>query len=93
MTREKRLERQKRFEEVRFEIGDRLRLIRVAAGLKQRELAELMGVHLTQVSAFECGYNNFSPHWLKRFAKALDVSADEIIGLKRGTKAVAAGGI
>lgn len=93
MTREKWLERQKRFEEVRIEIGDRLRLIRVAAGLKQRELAELMGVHLTQVSAFECGVNNFLPHWLKRFAKALNVSVNEIIGLKRGTKAVAAGGI
>ena len=65
----------------RTSIGVRLRQLREDAGLSQRELAELAGVHLSVVFKIEQGTNNNPRVWsLAALAEPLDVTLDELIG-------------
>ena len=51
-------------------------------GLTQRELAELLGVSQKMVDYFERRADNVTADILKRLATALDVSADDLLGLR-----------
>jgi len=63
-------------------IGKRLARIRKQKGLTQKTLAEKMGLIQALVSAYELGKIRLNAEMVIRFAKALEVSADEILGLK-----------
>ena len=63
-------------------IGQRLARIRKQKGLTQKTLAEKMGLIQALVSAYELGKIRLNAEMVIRFAKALEVSADEILGLK-----------
>jgi transcriptional regulator with XRE-family HTH domain len=63
-------------------IGRRLARIRKQKGLTQKTLAEKMGLIQALVSAYELGKIRLNAEMVIRFAKALEVSADEILGLK-----------
>lgn len=63
-------------------LGERLAQIRNERGFTQTELAEKVGILQNIVSAYEKGRLRLTAEMLLRFAKALDVSADEILGIQ-----------
>lgn len=63
-------------------IGKRLREIRQRRGLTQAELATQLGIDQTLVSNYERGAARLHGALVAGFAKALHVSADELLGLK-----------
>ena len=64
-------------------IGRRLAQIRKAKGHTQKSLADKMGLIQALVSAYELAKIRLNAEMVIRFSKALDVSADEILGLKK----------
>ena len=63
-------------------IGRRLRQIRDRRALSQTKLAQKVGITQTLVSDYETGRLRLNAGLLVKFARALRVSADEILGLK-----------
>lgn len=61
--------------------GDRLKEIRELRGLSQVDLGERAGMSHIQVYRYETGRNEPSPDMIARFAKALDITADYLLGL------------
>ncbi len=62
---------------VRF--GQRLRQVRLRAGVSQEKLAELAGLHRTYVSSVERGKRNISLLNIDRLALALGVSLNDLM--------------
>ena len=62
---------------VRF--GQRLRQLRLAAGLSQEELADLSGLHRTYISSVELGKRNVSLRNIDALATALEVPIHELV--------------
>lgn len=60
-------------------VGLRLKAVRVKKGLKQREVADRLGVNLATVSAWETGIGDPGIYMLRTLAKLYDVSADAIL--------------
>jgi len=65
------------------EIGERIRALRLQRGLPQVELARLLSVHQTNISAMERGTRALTIHQILKLSRALKVSTDEIL---TGTK-------
>jgi transcriptional regulator with XRE-family HTH domain len=63
-------------------IGQRIAGLRKERGYTQQELAEHIGLIQSLVSDYERGKLRLNAEMLARFAIALEVSADEILGLK-----------
>lgn len=74
-------------------LGERLAQIRQERGFTQTELAEKVGILQNIVSAYEKGRLRLTAEMLLRFAKALDVSADEILGIQTKQAKVSNGSI
>jgi len=66
------------------EVGARIRALRLQRGLPQVELARLLGVHQTNISAMERGTRALTIHQILKLSRALKISTDEIL---TGTKA------
>lgn len=64
-------------------IGQRIARIRKQKGYTQTELAQKMGTIQSLISDYETGRLRLYDEMVVRFAVALDVSTDEILGLKR----------
>lgn len=62
-----------------------IKRLREAAGLRQYELAERMGVKQASVSAWESGQAMPSAANLVKLADILDCSVDEILGRKKAS--------
>ena len=54
-------------------VGQTIRLLRTAAGMKQKELAEAVGIQPNSLSLIESGKRELSLGLLRSIAKALDV--------------------
>ncbi|HEX8153319.1 MAG TPA: helix-turn-helix transcriptional regulator [Thermoanaerobaculia bacterium] len=68
--------------------GARLRELRAAAGLTQRELATRSGTSSAAISNFEAGNNAPTLGTLVRLADALDCNVTDLVGvLDRKTRA------
>ena len=63
-------------------IARQLKLLRKKRGLTQSELAKKVGLTLTAIAAYEVGRVHIADVTLVDLAKALNVSADELLGLK-----------
>lgn len=63
--------------------GQRLARLRKEKGYTQVELAEKIGIIQALVSAYEKDKLRVNSEMLGRIAKALEVSADEILGLEK----------
>jgi len=63
-------------------IGRKLREIRLSRGMTQTELAEELGINQSLISEYEKGSVRLHAPLVAGFAKALHVSADEILSLK-----------
>lgn len=72
--------------------GERLRRLRKAAGLSQRELAEQLDVHHSNIGFWERTGTAPRPNLLPQMAKLLGVSVEQIIGEQTPTKKAAPGG-
>jgi DNA-binding XRE family transcriptional regulator len=68
-------------------IGERIRALRVEAGLTQTDLAKLVGLSQPAcVSQYECGRRRPDLDTLARFAKVFSVSLDELCGLQKSRR-------
>jgi transcriptional regulator with XRE-family HTH domain len=61
-------------------LGDRLRRFRKAKGLTQTELGEIVGISQRLMTYYETQGGKPSADLLARFAEALDVSTDVLLG-------------
>ncbi|GAG75019.1 unnamed protein product [marine sediment metagenome] len=64
-------------------IGQRIARFRKEKGLTQQELAHIMGLVQYLISDYETGRLRLYDEMVARFAIALEVSTDEILGLKK----------
>jgi transcriptional regulator with XRE-family HTH domain len=67
-------------------LGERIARIRKERGFTQVELAAKIGIIQTIVSAVEGDERKLSAEMAVRFAQALDVSMDDLLGSSRQTK-------
>ena len=64
-------------------IGERISLFRKKRGLTQKELAGIIGIERYLVTDYETGRLHLNDEMIIRFSIALNVSADELLGLKK----------
>jgi transcriptional regulator with XRE-family HTH domain len=62
-----------------MEFADRLSALRKERGLTQQALGDLAGVHMMQVHRYEAGASQPSIEVLKKLARALRVTTDELL--------------
>ena len=67
-------------------IGSKLRELRESRGMTQTELAAQLNIKQVLVSAYERGAVRMHGALIAAFAKALDSSADEILGIERARR-------
>jgi transcriptional regulator with XRE-family HTH domain len=67
-------------------LGQRLARLRKQRSLTQVQLAAQMGLTQNLISAYECDRLGLQAQMLARFALALNVTADEILGLRRSRR-------
>jgi transcriptional regulator with XRE-family HTH domain len=63
-------------------IGGRIASLRKSKGITQTALAEQLGLSQKQMTNYETGTAHLTDEMVVRFAIALGVSADELLGLK-----------
>jgi len=61
------------------EVGQRIRELRDSRGIRQVELARILSVHQTNISAMERGTRALTIHQVMKLSRALKVSVDEIL--------------
>lgn len=59
-------------------VGERIRAARKKAGLTQRDLHELTGISITQISSYENGNRSIGLHSLKKIADATKTTIDDL---------------
>jgi transcriptional regulator with XRE-family HTH domain len=67
-------------------IGQRIARYRKTQGLTQQQLADSIGIDQNLVSDYERGMIRLYDEMVGRFALALNVSADELLGLKANSE-------
>lgn len=63
----------------------RLRELRTRKGLRQKELAHLVGLHYNHIGRYERGESQPSADALQRLAKALEISLDYLVSGSEGS--------
>ena len=63
-------------------LGENIKKARKAAGVTQKELAERLQVYQKDISRWETGVRTPSAEYIIQLCKALDISADYLLGLK-----------
>ena len=64
-------------------IGEKIAFFRKQQGYTQKELADMIGIERTLVTEYETGRVRLYDEMIARFALSLNVSTDEILGLKQ----------
>ena len=62
-------------------MGQKIRLLRISAGLSQEELADQIGVTVKSIQRYETEKSRPDSYILPRLAAYFDVSADYLLGL------------
>jgi len=65
-------------DDIKKNLGLRIRELRLAKSLKQAELAEILDIDARSISRIESGYHFPKDEHLKKFAKALDVEIKDL---------------
>lgn len=65
------------------ELGNRLKELRKANNLTQKQLAELVGVQSTMISFYEIGERKPSLEMLVKLAATLHVTTDYLLGVEK----------
>lgn len=71
-----------------IDTGERIRELRLAAGLSQEQLAEMASLNRVTIAKYESGRIEPGAQALSRIADALDVTADVILGKTPGQSGV-----
>lgn len=61
-------------------MGERIKKLRIARGYTQIEFAKMLGITQAQVSQYESDINTPRPSMLKKIAKVLNISTEELSG-------------
>ena len=69
---------------VDFDFGNRLKELRLQAGLTQKQLADQLGITKSVVSFYELRERTPSPEVLVKLAAVFHVSSDFLLGIERG---------
>lgn len=64
-------------------IGEQIKAMRKKSGYTQKELAEKSGVAMVSIQQYERGVRSPRTEQLLRIAKALNMSTDDLLGLKK----------
>lgn len=64
-------------------VGARIKKTRLTRGLSQAQLAEMIGLSREAITAYESGRMRLLDDMVAKIARALSVSADELLGLKK----------
>ena len=72
---------------VDFNFGDRLKELRLQAGLTQKQLAEQIGITKSVVSFYELRERTPSPDILVKLASVFHVTTDYLLGIEK-TKSI-----
>lgn len=67
------------------QIGLRIRAARMARGMSQEKLGEALGITFQQIQKYEKGTNRTSVSALLKIAKALEVTAADLVPELKGT--------
>lgn len=62
-----------------MEFKNRLKQLRTEKGLSQKQLAEMVGAHVMNISRYERGENRPTSEVLSKLANALDTSVDYLM--------------
>lgn len=62
------------------DIGSRIRKVRIALGMSQMKLSEIVGVSFQQIQKYESGANKVSIEKLRKISEALNVPIGYFIG-------------
>ncbi len=62
---------------IKQDVGDRIRQLRIQAGLSQEALANICEIDRTYITSVECGKRNISIVNLEKITKGLDISLCE----------------
>jgi|APHig6443718053_1056840.scaffolds.fasta_scaffold18144_4 transcriptional regulator with XRE-family HTH domain len=73
---------QEPLEDLNKAIAGRLKVLRKGRGLSQAELAQRVGLTREAIAAYESGRVRLVDDIIIRFASALQVSSDELLGIK-----------
>ena len=66
------------FDETLLKIGNNIKVLRVAKGISQQQLANLASVHRAFISTFENGKRNLSISVLHKISQSLDTNITDI---------------
>lgn len=61
--------------------GQRVAQLRKSRGYTQQQLADKIGINRSSLSGYEYGESRLTDEMIARFAQALEVSADQLLGL------------
>lgn len=67
-----------------FDFGNRLKELRLQAGLTQKQLADRLGVTKSVISFYELRERTPSPEILIRLSTVFHVSTDFLLGVEKG---------
>ena len=67
------------------EFGTKLKALRKASGLTQKQLAERLGITTSVVSYYELSERSPSPDVLIRLSQVFHVSVDELLGIEESS--------
>lgn len=68
-------------EDIKIQIGSRLRAYRLKCNYSMEELAHKAGLHPSQIGKIERGENNFTINTLNSIVEAMDLSYAELFNL------------
>jgi len=75
----------KEFEKEAVEFGERLRIIRTQKGISQEQLARMAGTSQRMIAHYESRIKRPSIDKVKKFAVALGISVEELLGVSKQT--------
>ena len=64
-----------------YQLGSRIKQLRMQKGLTQTQLAERLGITKSMISAYECGLRYPSLDMLIKFANSFHVTTDYLLGI------------
>lgn len=67
-------------------LGERLATMRREQHITQVQMAQMLGISQQQVASFECGRRKVPVSMLPRLSQILQVSVEEILGMKQVVK-------
>lgn len=66
-----------------FYMADRIKMLRERSGLKQADLARILGISRSGVNAWEMGLTVPSTQYVVELAKLFNVSTDYLLGVEK----------